>query len=101
MPSAPRTASSAAPPAASSAPALGAVCEPRGARAGREALLEGCLEVANERMAGAPRRAAIGGCLDPAGCALVAFGGAGGQLACAVATRVGITRVVIPREPGL
>src|SRR6185295_6479554 len=48
-----------------------------------EPLLEGFLEIANERMADAIRRISIGRGYDPAEYALVAFGGAGAQHACA------------------
>ena len=38
---------------------------------------------------------------DPAGYALVAFGGAGGQHACGVAERLGIETVLVPADAGL
>src|SRR3712207_526725 len=38
---------------------------------------------------------------DPAEYALVAFGGAGGQHACGVAERLGISTVVVPADAGL
>jgi 5-oxoprolinase (ATP-hydrolysing) len=67
----------------------------------REAILEGLLEIANERMADAIRRISLRRGYDPADYALVAFGGAGGQHACAVARLLGITTVLIPGDAGL
>jgi 5-oxoprolinase (ATP-hydrolysing) len=72
-----------------------------GRRTQRDELLEGFLDIANERMADAIRRVSVRKGYAPAGYALVAFGGAGGQHACAVAARLGITSVVIPPDPGL
>jgi len=66
-----------------------------------DGLLEGFLELANERMADAIRRISVREGYDPAEYALVAFGGAGPQHACAVAERLGITRVLVPREAGV
>ena len=67
----------------------------------REAVLGGFLEIADERMAEAIRGISVRRGCDPAGYALVAFGGAGGQHACAVAELLGIGRIVIPRDAGL
>jgi len=61
----------------------------------------GLLCIAAERMAEAISRVSVRQGYDPAGYALVAFGGAGGQHACAVARRLGITSVVVPRDAGL
>lgn len=69
--------------------------------AGREVLLEGFLHIANERMAEAIRRISVRRGFDPAEYALVAFGGAGGQHACAVATLLGIGRVIVPPDASL
>ncbi len=74
--------------------------EPAGG-ASRERLLEGFLTIADERMAEAIRRISIRRGYDPRHYALVAFGGAGGQHACAVADLLGIATVVAPREAGL
>ena len=65
-----------------------------------EAILEGFLEIANERMAEAIRRISIRRGYDPADHALVAFGGAGGQHACAVADRLGVEAVLVPPDAG-
>jgi len=67
----------------------------------RETILGGFLDIANERMAEAIRSISLRRGYDPAGHALVAFGGAGAQHACAVAELLGITRVVVPRDAGL
>ncbi len=67
----------------------------------REALLEGFLEIADERMAEAIRRISVRRGYDPRAYALVAFGGAGGQHACAVAELLGVGTIVAPREAGL
>ena len=67
----------------------------------REALLQGFLDIADERMAEAIRRISLGRGYDPADYALVAFGGAGAQHACAVAGLLGIGRVLVPEDAGL
>ncbi len=66
-----------------------------------EEVLEGFLAVANERMADAIRRISIRRGYDPAEYALVAFGGAGAQHACAVASRLGVETVVVPPGAGI
>lgn len=67
----------------------------------REAILGGLLEIADERMAEAIRDISLRRGYDPADYALVAFGGAGGQHACAVAELLGIAQIVVPRDAGL
>ncbi|GAB4460908.1 MAG: hydantoinase B/oxoprolinase family protein [Armatimonadaceae bacterium] len=66
-----------------------------------DALLEGLLEIANERMADAIRKISVRRGYDPSEYALVSFGGAGGQHACAVAARLGIRTVIVPRDASL
>ncbi len=66
-----------------------------------EVLLEGFLEIANERMARAIRAVSLRRGYDPAGYTLVAFGGAGGQNACAVAERLGVRTVLVPARASL
>jgi len=68
---------------------------------GLEAVLEGLLDIANERMADAIRRISLRQGYDPADHALVAFGGAGAQHACAVARLLGMRTVVVPVDAGL
>ena len=67
----------------------------------REALLSGFVEIADERMADAIRRISLRKGYDPVDYALVAFGGAGAQHACGVATRLGIGVVLVPVDAGL
>ncbi len=66
-----------------------------------EALLEGFLQIANERMAEAVRRISVRRGYDPRDYSLVAFGGAGGQHATAVARLLGIGEVLAPRDAGI
>jgi 5-oxoprolinase (ATP-hydrolysing) len=68
---------------------------------GAEAVLSGLLEIADERMAEAIRAISLRRGYDPGAHALVAFGGAGAQHACAVAGLLGITNVVVPADAGL
>ncbi|HEV2148011.1 MAG TPA: hydantoinase/oxoprolinase family protein, partial [Longimicrobiaceae bacterium] len=75
--------------------------ERTGEDAGREPLLAGFLEIADERMADAIRGISLRRGYDPAEHALVAFGGAGGQHACGVAARLGIGVVLVPPDAGL
>ncbi|MBG81588.1 MAG: 5-oxoprolinase [Phycisphaerae bacterium] len=64
-------------------------------------LADGCLRIAVERMAGAVRRISIeqGHSLEEV--TLVAFGGAGGQMACLVAESLGIRKVLIHPQAGV
>ncbi len=66
-----------------------------------EELLRGFLRIAHEKMAAAIRRISVQQGYDPQGYALLAFGGAGGQHACAVAELLGISQVLLPREAGI
>jgi 5-oxoprolinase (ATP-hydrolysing) len=65
------------------------------------AALEGLLDIANEKMAGAIRRVSTRDGYDPAAYGLLAFGGAGPQHACAVARRLGIRTVIVPPDAGI
>ena len=67
----------------------------------RDSLLLGYLAIADQRMADAVRRISVRQGYDPSGDALVAFGGAGGLHACAVAEPLGMSTVLWPREAGL
>jgi len=71
------------------------------AEGAREAVLGGFLDIADERMAEAIRGISLRRGYDPADHALVAFGGAGAQHACAVAGLLGIATVVVPKDAGL
>jgi len=67
----------------------------------RHSVLTGILAIADERMADAIRRISLRRGYDPAEYTLVAFGGAGPQHACGVASRIGVGTVIIPRNTGL
>ena len=64
-------------------------------------MLEGLLDIANERMAEAVRRISIRRGYSPSDFALVAFGGAGGQHACSLAEILDIETVLVPADAGL
>ncbi|MCX8072442.1 MAG: hydantoinase/oxoprolinase family protein [Candidatus Binatia bacterium] len=66
-----------------------------------EATAAGIIDVVNASMERAIRAVSIERGHDPRGCALIAFGGAAGQHACALADALGMSRVVIPLAPGL
>ncbi len=65
-----------------------------------ESLALGIVSIAEASMTRALRHISMERGHDPAGFALLSFGGAGGLHACAVATAMGIVKVVIPRFPG-
>ncbi|MCW1923436.1 hydantoinase B/oxoprolinase family protein [Luteolibacter arcticus] len=64
-------------------------------------LLSGLRDIAVETMAEAIRGVSVREGCDPRDFALLAFGGAGPQHACAVADRLGVSRVLIPADAGL
>lgn len=64
-------------------------------------LLQGYERIANELMADAIRRISVARGFDPRQYALLAFGGAGGLHACAIADMLGIDTVILPAEAGL
>lgn len=66
-----------------------------GRRYDRESLAAGYVEIANHHMAAAIKRISIQRGYDPRDYVLVAFGGAGGQHACAVARELGIRNVLL------
>lgn len=66
-----------------------------------ESMLQGFLDIANERMADAIRGISVREGYDPAEYALTAFGGAGGQHACRIAEILGVDRILFPAEAGL
>ncbi len=61
----------------------------------------GVIEVVDAAMERAVRRVSVERGVDPAGLALVAFGGAGPLHACALAERLGMAAVVIPPRAGV
>ena len=71
------------------------------ARLSDEEFLAGLLRIANERMAEAMRRVSLREGYDPSAHALIAFGGAAGQHACAVAEELEIATVVLPADASL
>lgn len=75
--------------------------EERGADSEMVELLSGLLRIANERMAEAVRRISIRQGYRPSEYALVAFGGAGGQHACALAEILDISSILVPEDAGL
>ena len=66
-----------------------------------EDLLLACLDIANERMAEAIREVSLRRGYDPRDYALLAFGGAGPQHGCAVASLLEIGTVLVPADAGL
>lgn len=66
-----------------------------------ESILESLLAIANEKMAEAIRKVSIKKGLDPRDFSLLCFGGAGGQHACAIATILGIEKIIVPYDAGL
>ena len=69
--------------------------------ANARAAAEGFLHIAVEQTAGAIRRISTERGFDPRGHALVAFGGAAGQLACDTAEALGVIEVLCPRYASL
>jgi 5-oxoprolinase (ATP-hydrolysing) len=88
-------------PAAAAADALAARIRETGEAVERQALLAGLIDIADERMADAIRGISLRRGYDPSEYALVAFGGAGAQHACGVASRLGIGTVIVPTDAGL
>jgi len=83
------------------AAASGAIEElARGLGLGLERVVEGIVQIAQHNMANAARSVSIWKGLDPRDLTLVAFGGAGGMVAGAVAQELDIPRVLIPIYPG-
>ncbi|MEJ2521921.1 MAG: hydantoinase/oxoprolinase family protein, partial [Gammaproteobacteria bacterium] len=66
-----------------------------------EAVAEGFLEIAVERMARAVKQVSVRRGADPSAFTLCGFGGAAGQHACAVADALGIRRVLMPPAAGV
>jgi 5-oxoprolinase (ATP-hydrolysing) len=72
-----------------------------GARYRREELAEGFLQIANANMAAAIKKISVAKGYDVRQYALVSFGGAGSQHACAVAESLGIRQIVCSPLAGL
>ncbi len=65
------------------------------------AVAEGIVAAADAEMARALRRVSVERGVDPRGLVLVAFGGGGPLHACALAERLGVTRVLVPPHAGV
>ncbi|NOS90537.1 MAG: 5-oxoprolinase, partial [Cyclobacteriaceae bacterium] len=63
--------------------------------------LEALIQIANEKMAETIKRVSVQQGHSPADFALLCFGGAGGQHACALASMLGMNRILIPYDAGL
>lgn len=68
---------------------------------GPEAAAAGVLAIADAHMEAALRRVSVEQGADPRDCAIVAYGGAGGLHACALAESLGARAVVWPRHAGV
>jgi 5-oxoprolinase (ATP-hydrolysing) len=77
------------------------LAEAMGGEVEEEKLLRDLLALAVEQMADAIRRISVSEGYDPVEYALLAFGGAGPQHACAVAERLGMRTVLVPRQAGI
>ena len=80
---------------------LEAISESRNVKPDRKEILEGFLQIANERMANAIRKVSMRKGYDPSDYALVGFGGAGAQHVCAIAGELDISDILIPPNAGL
>jgi len=67
----------------------------------KEKILAGFLSIANEIMAGAIRKISVSKGFNPADYALLAFGGAGGLHACAIADSLGVGEIIVPADAGI
>lgn len=67
----------------------------------KKEVIQGFLRIANEIMAAAIRKISIARGYDPSEYTLVAFGGAGGLHACAIADLLNISTILIPEDAGL
>ena len=85
---------------------LAALCEeiarsPMGKRYTPQELAEGFVSIANANMVRAIRKISVAKGYDPADYALVTFGGAGGQHACALARELGIDSILLHPFAGI
>jgi 5-oxoprolinase (ATP-hydrolysing) len=78
-----------------------ALVDDEGRMPDRQNLLRGFERIANEKMAEAIRRISVARGFDPREYALLAFGGAGGLHACAVAEMLEVDTVLLPADAGL
>jgi 5-oxoprolinase (ATP-hydrolysing) len=80
---------------------LSRVQKKTGRAPGRMRVLESFIQIANEKMADAIKKISVQQGHDPHDFALLSFGGAGGQHACALAAMAGIKKVLVPYDAGL
>jgi len=73
----------------------------KGKKPDPKTVLFGFTAIANEIMAGAIKKISTAKGFDPAGYALIAFGGAGGIHASGIARLLNIKRVIVPADAGL
>ncbi|GMV09985.1 MAG: hypothetical protein AMXMBFR55_17190 [Gemmatimonadota bacterium] len=66
-----------------------------------ERTAQAMIDTADAEMARALRRVSVERGVDPRGCVLVAFGGGGPLHACALADRLGMTRILVPPHAGV
>jgi len=64
-------------------------------------IIEALIQIANEKMAETIKRVSVQQGHSPTDFALLCFGGAGGQHACALASMLGMNRILIPYDAGL
>lgn len=80
---------------------LGRLESIEGVRPDAEAILDRLLAIADERMAGAIETVSTRQGFAPSDHAIVAFGGAGGQHAAAIAERLGVRTIAFPADAGI
>ena len=72
-----------------------------GSRPDADSILDRLLAIADERMAGAIETVSTRQGFDPSDHAIIAFGGAGGQHAAAIAERLGVGTIAFPADAGI
>jgi 5-oxoprolinase (ATP-hydrolysing) len=77
------------------------IIEKTGKNIEKEAILNGFLAIANEKMADAIRKISVSKGYAPPQYALLSFGGAGGLHACSLARLLNMTTVLMPKYAGL
>lgn len=80
---------------------IGEIEAKSGKKKDKRSILKGFLVIANEIMAGAIKKVSVSKGYDPAGHALVAFGGAGGMHAISIAELLNISTILLPEDSGL
>lgn len=77
------------------------VSQKEGKKVALQTLIEGFLDIANQRMAEAIEKISLRKGYDPQQYALVSFGGAGAQHCCAIARQLEMNSIVVPQDAGL